>query len=219
MIRKIIKWLLISLILLSIILVSSIVFYLRSVNVYVTEQDLPEGVYDSNSSVNMLMLSAVTSILVADEDEVDPRIEFFMNVLIYKTIKDDINPDYDPINGETKESQYISKNLAITLDYIFVELTDDDQLLLSVSMKRHVFPKVATAMYLYFDMDFSYETMDLLLTLDRVLFDDKEVSQTTYDFVLNLMNKEKIINSVDRGRLDFDDYTYSIGFRDYFSPF
>lgn len=219
MIWKIIKRTLIVVIVLFVILVTSAVFYLKSVEVYVTEDALPEGVYDSSTNLNLLMLQSVTNIVMSDERDADTHIEFFMNVMIYKTIRDDINPEYDPIHGESKESQYIVSNIFITIDYMYVEMTEDNQLLLTVSLKRNSFPKVATAIYLYFDVDFNYQNMSLLLTLDQVLLDEKEIAKSTLTRILNLVDQEKIENSVARGTLDLDEYTYSVGFRDYLLPF
>ena len=219
MVWKIIRRTCLFIIVLMLLLVTGLVIYLNTVEVQLTDDDLPQNVYDTSQNVNIMMVSAVTNILTSDEQNVQGYIETFLNVMIYKTIRDDINPDYDPILGESAESQYIIKNFLMEIDYVYANITDDEQLLLTVSMKRHVFPKISTAMYFYFDMDFNYTRMTLSLILDHVLIDDQEVSKSTYDFILSFMNKDKIEEAIDKGSLDLESYTYQVGFRDYLLPF
>lgn len=211
-ILKILKKLVIAIVILSVVLIAGLFIYLNTVEVNITDDDLPENVYTYEGSLNILMLSTISDI-VSNNGDRNERIEDYINLLIYKTIKDDINPDYNPINGETDQSQYITKNLAFQLDYIIANLTDDNQIMITVSLKRLTFPKAMTAIYFYFDMTFQSTT--LTLALDQVYIDDQEISKSTYDYLVSMADKEKIESSIDKGTLNLDDYTYEINFISY----
>lgn len=206
---KILKRLIIGIVILSLIAITGLFIYLNSVKVNVTDDDLPENVYTYTGSLNVLMLSTISNI-VSNNGDRDQYIEDYINILIYKTIRDDINPDYDPINGDTDKSQYIAKNFAFELDYIIADLTEDDQVMITVSIKRLGFPKAMTALYFYFDM--SFQSTTLTLSLDKVFMDEDEISKPTYDFFVSMADKEEIESSIDKGTLNLDDYTYEINF-------
>lgn len=190
------------------------IVYINSLSVEITDDDLPQNVYGQSGNLNMRMNMTILQIVQAEQGQADQHIEDFINLNIYKTIRDDINEAYDPILGDTPESQYIIKNAWLELDYIYAELMEDQEVKLTVSLKRDNFPKAMTAVYFYFDMNFSYSSMKMKLTLNRVVIDDQEVSRSVYDRLVGFADKEMIENSVDKGTLDLDNYTYVITFTD-----
>lgn len=212
-IKKVLKSILISIIIFMVLFIGGLFIYLNSVKVEITDEDLPENVYTYNGSLNILMLSTISNI-VQNNGNRDQLIEDYINILIYKTIRDDINPEYDPMNGESEESQYITKNFFFQLDYIIADLTEDDQMMVTLSLKRLGFPKAMTAFYFYFDM--SFQSTSLTLSLDKVYIDDNEISKSTYDYFVSMADKETIEASIDKGTLDLDEYTYEINFINYF---
>jgi hypothetical protein len=215
---KIFKWikrLLIVILLLIIILSSVSLFYLQSVEVEIRDEDLPQNVYATSGFLPLMMQSKIGQIVYGDESERDGHIEDFMNLLIFQTIRDDINQDYDPINGDQPSSQYISKNAWLQVDYVFAQVMEDDQIKVTVSLKRTSFPKAMTAFYFYFDMAFNTNSMTMKLTLNQVMIDDDIVSEKVYDRIIGLVGKGKLESSIDKGTLDLENYTYKITFWDF----
>jgi hypothetical protein len=215
---KIFKWLkrvVLFILILVIILTGVSIFYLQSVEVEIRDEDLPQNVYASSGFLPLMMQAKIGQIVYGDESERDGHIEDFMNLMIYQTIRDDINPDYDPINGDQPSSQYISKNAWLQVDYAFAQVMDDDQIKLTVSLKRTSFPKAMTALYFYFDMAFNPSSMTMKLTLNQVMIDEDLVSEKVYDRIIGLVGKGKLESSIDKGTLDLENYTYKITFWDF----
>jgi hypothetical protein len=215
---KIFKWIkrVLIIFLLLIIIASGVsLLYLQSIQVEISDDDLPQNVYATSGFLPLMMQSKIGQIVYGDESERDGHIEDFLNLLIYQTIRDDINPDYDPVNGDQPSSQYITKNPWLQVDYIFAQVMDDDQIKMTVSLKRNTFPKAMTAFYFYFDMAFNPSTMTMKLTLNQVMVDEDIVSKKVYDRILNIAGKEKIETSIDKGILDLENYTYKITFWDF----
>lgn len=215
MIKKLFKYIFVTLFIVIILVFAGTLIFLNSIEVNITDDDLPQEVYDTSSTNNMVMLGAMSNIVTSGNGDVNGYIETFINAMIYQTVLDDVNPFYDPINGEIPDSQFIIKNAFITIDYIYANITEDNQIKITVSMKRGSFPSVTTAMYLYFDMDYSPLLFKLTMSLNSVYMDDTEISQSIYNTILNQMDKESIENSVDKGTLDLDEYTYEISFLNY----
>lgn len=211
---KWIKRLIIFIVIILILAIGGTLIFLNSVKVNITEDDLPEEVYDSEGNLETMMQDKRIDIINADSSNRNALFEDFLNMMIYKTIKDNINPAYDPINGETEESEYIVKHSQFTLDYIIAEMTEDDQVKLTVSIKRNTFPSVTTAFHFYFDMEVSTLYMSFTLTLDKVYLDDNEIKHRTYNYFVSLADKDQIESQVDTGTLDLDDYTYEVTFID-----
>jgi len=212
---KWIKRLLILLVIIIVLAFAGILIYLNTIKVNITDEDLPDNIYGSTENLEARMFVVMTNIVTSTNKEtINNHIEDFMNILIFKTIRDDINELYDPINGETEESQYIIKHPQFTLDYIIADMNEDDQIVLTVSLKRDGFPKAMTAIYFYFDVDFDIFSSELILTLDKVYLDDNIVSRNVYDYIVSLADKTTIEQAVDKGELNLDDYTYTIDFRD-----
>ncbi|MFP4478725.1 MAG: hypothetical protein ACLFPM_04780 [Candidatus Izemoplasmatales bacterium] len=211
---KLIKGLIIFIVVILVIAIGGTLIFLNSVEVNVTEDDLPEEVYDTSGNLDTMMEDKMIDIVSADESQTNELFEDFLNMMIYKTIKDNINENYDPINGESEESQYIVKHPQFTLDYIIAEMTEDDQVRMTVSVKRNSFPSATTAFYFLFDMEVIRSTMTFELTLDKVYLDEKEIQYRVYDYFVSYADKDQIESQVDKGTLDLDEYTYEVNFSD-----
>ncbi|MGE4571222.1 MAG: hypothetical protein AB7E09_00545 [Candidatus Izemoplasmatales bacterium] len=196
-----------------------LLIYMNSVNVNITDEDLPENVYNSSKNLEIRMIDSMIEIVTSDnQEDANQDIEDFLNLMIFKTIRDDINAEYDPIKGESDQSQYIIEDSLFTLDYLIANVNDEDQVVLTVSLKRYGFPKFETALYFYFDIDLSFAKRKMILTLDKVFLDNQEISRGVYDYVVSMADKDSIESAVDKGELDLDKYTYTISFGD-FIPF
>lgn len=212
---KLFKRLIIFVIIILVLAVGGTLLFLNSVEVNITEEDLPQEVYDTSGNLNTMMENKMLEIATSDESQTNALFEDFLNIMIYKTIRDNINPEYDPINGDTEESEYIVKHPQFTLDYIIAEMTEDDQVRLTVSVKRNSFPSVTTAFYFLFDMEVNRSTMSFVLTLDKVYLDDNEIKHRVYDYFVSFADKDQIESQVDKGTLDLDEYTYEVSFMDF----
>jgi len=195
-----------------VIAVGGTLIFLNSVKVNVTEDDLPEEVYDPSGNLETMMQDKMIAIATSDQADTNELFEDFLNMMIYKTIKDNVNPEYDPLNGDTDESEYIVKHSQFTLDYVIAEMTEDDQVRLTVSVKRGSFPSVSTAFYFLFDMEVIRTSMTFRLTLDKVYLDDNEIKYRVYNYFVSFADKDQIESQVDKGTLDLDEYTYEVNF-------
>lgn len=212
---KLIKRLVFAVLVILVLVISGTLLMLNSVKVDITVEDLPENVYGSPDDLSARIQAKMLEIVLADESDTNEHLEDFMNLLIFKTIRDDVNTVYDPINGEISESEYIIKHEQFTLDYIYATLLENDQMMLTVSLKRPSFPKAKTALYFYFDMEMKYETMTMKLTLDKVKIDTRLIKRNIYDYLVSYMDKDAVEGFVDKGTLDLDKYTYEISFLDF----
>jgi len=212
---KIIKRLFIFILVILVLALGATLIFLNSVKVNITEDDLPDEVYDTTDSLDTMIQDKMIEIASSPEDQTNALFEDFLNLMIYQTIKDNVNPEYDPINGDTEQSQYIVNHNQFTLDYVIAEMTEDDQVRITVSIKRGSFPSVSTAFYFLFDMEIIRSTMTFRLTLDKVYLDDNEIQHRVYDYFVSLADKDQVESQIDRGTLDLDDYTYEVSFADF----
>ena len=209
---KIIRRLLIIIIVLAVIVVGLSLYAINRIKIEIKESDLPQDVYESSEVSELMIITKATQIIFADEEDSYSLTENFLNLLIYDMIQNNINPDYDPINGETEESQYIVNNPQFQLDYIFAHLNDDSQIIITVSIKRNTFPEAMTAFHFIFDMEFTGYQLEL--TLNQVFLHDIEVKKNIYDYFVSMANKDEIEAYIDKGTLDLVNYTYTINFWD-----
>jgi hypothetical protein len=178
----------------------------------VTEADLPQDVYESNGDISVLMLSKAAEIVLADEEDSYTLIEDFINLLIFDIIKDNINSEYDPINGDDEINGYIISRDKLTIDYIYAHLNEENQLIVTVSVKR---PNIVeTAFHFVFDIEYEFSSFSLTLTLDKVFLHDIEIKRNIYDYFVSMADKNQVEQYLETGELDLDEYTYSISFFD-----
>lgn len=207
---KIIKRLIIFLFFIIIVVLGLLYLGLNRISTTVTKEDLPQDVYESDGNLSVLILSKATEIVFADEEDSYTLIEDFVNLLIFDIIKDDINPEYDPINGSEEINNYIINKDKLVIDYIYAHLNEENQLIVTVSVKRSNI--VETAMHFVFDMNYDFSSFSLVLSLEKVFLHDVEIKRNIYDYLVSMADKEEIEQYVETGVLDLDDYTYSISF-------
>ena len=213
---KIIKRLLLFVLIL-IILISVVgLLAINRIKYEVTASDLPQDVYESEGNFSALMTAKAGELILAEEADSYTLIEDFINLLILDIITNDINPEYDPLNGETEESLFIINHAQFQLDYIYAHLNEENQLIITVSLKRDSFPSAMTAFHFVFDIDYSKTTFSLTLTLNQVFLHDMEVKRNIYDYFVSMADKSEIESYVDKGTLNLDDYTYTIDFYELF---
>jgi hypothetical protein len=209
---KIIKRLLIFLFLVIIIVLGLLYLGINRISTTVTEADLPQDVYESNGDISVLLLSKAAEIVLADEEDSYTLIEDFINLLIFDIIKDNINPEYDPINGDDEVNKYIISRDKLTIDYIYAHLNEENQLIVTVSIKR---PNIVeTAFHFVFDIEYEFSSFSLTLSLDKVFLHDIEIKRNIYDYFVSMADKNQVEQYVETGELDLEEYTYSISFFD-----
>ena len=209
---KIIKRLLIFLFLVIIIVLGLLYLGINRISTTVTEADLPQDVYESDGDISVLLLSKAAEIVLADEEDSYTLIEDFINLLIFDIIKDNINPEYDPIIGDDEVNKYIISRDKLTIDYIYAHLNEENQLIVTVSIKR---PNIVeTAFHFVFDIEYEFSSFSLTLSLDKVFLHDIEIKRNIYDYFVSMADKNQVEQYVETGELDLEEYTYSISFFD-----
>lgn len=185
---------------------------LNRISTTITESDLPQDVYASSGDISVLLLSKAADIVLADEEDSYTLIEDFINLLIFDIIKDNINSEYDPINGDDEINNYIIAKDKLTIDYIYAHLNEENQLIVTVSIKRSNI--VETAFHFVFDIEYEFSSFSLTLSLDKVFLHDIEIKRNIYDYFVSMADKNQVEQYVETGELDLDEYTYSISFFD-----
>jgi hypothetical protein len=195
-----------------IIVIGLLYLGINRISTTVTEADLPQDVYESDGDISVLLLSKAAEIVLADEEDSYTLIEDFINLLIFDIIKDNINPEYDPINGDDEVNKYIISRDKLTIDYIYAHLNEENQLIITVSIKR---PNIVeTAFHFVFDIEYEFSSFSLTLSLDKVFLHDIEIKRNIYDYFVSMADKNQVEQYVETGELDLEEYTYSISFFD-----
>ncbi len=182
----------------------------------VTSDDLPETVYaGETSSQQGIQNTALTLFDPTDDSDEYTLIETFMNYVIYDSIKENLNEDYDPL-GDCEETacETIIETNQLDIKYAYARLNDDDQIILTVSAHRDSYPSFNTAVHLTFDVSFNKLEGSLVLTLNQTHLGDDEISEAMLDRILSFVDKDTIEDSVTTGTLDLDEKTYSYTFTD-----
>ncbi len=181
----------------------------------VTKEDLPQDVYQTTTPFNAAH-HALASYFDPTNDQDDyTAFETFMNFMMYDAIKENINADYDPLSDcETDACQYIIVTDYGIIDYAFATLTDEDQMVITVSFKRSSYPSVETAIHLVFDLEVNHTNASFTLTLNHARIADRVISERILDTVMSYVDKEAIEASITYGELDLDNYTYTASLLD-----
>ncbi|MFA7560675.1 MAG: hypothetical protein WCY80_01085 [Candidatus Izemoplasmatales bacterium] len=209
---KILRRLLIVILILVALVALGVTVFINRIKVNVTADELPQDVYEANGDYADYMRLKGLEMISADEEEQYSLIEEFLNYLILDIIKEDINTEYAPLDGETETEKNIVNHDQFNLDFIYAHQSENDQIVVTVSVKRSDFPEVMTAFNFYFDVEYSMFT--LTLSLDKVFLADMEVKYSIYDYFVSLADKDALEDYVTDGTLDLDNYTYTINFLD-----
>ena len=188
-------------------------FAYRTVHVEVNEADLPQDVYDEDSDLLLLVNTRLIELFITGTGDEYTLVEETVNLIILDAIRDNVNEDYDPLGScETIECNYITSNENYYVNYVWAELTDDNQLIVHVSVGSDKFLHINTIIDLYFDIDIDYLSFGFVLTLDTLYLNEMELSLDTLDTLLGYADKDAIEASINKGELDLDEYSYTLTF-------
>ncbi len=180
----------------------------------VTADDLPELVYDSQETTGEGMENTLLELFnpMSDEDEYN-LVENFINYVIYDSIKENINDEYDPLGDCEEEActTIVTSNVA-QIEYAYAHLNEDNQLIVTVNAVREGYPSFETAVHLTFNVEIDVPGTSLVLTLVETHLADDEISESMLDRILGFTDKDGIEKSVSTGTLDLDEKTYTYDF-------
>lgn len=199
-----------------IILLAGVAFSLYSVKVDIDESELPANVYEEQGDLQTVVNARMFEIFLNASTDEYTIIEEILNLVVLDSIRDNVNEDYDPLSDcETLECNFIIHEDYYYLNYIIVELTEDDQFLVRVSLGSDKFIDYNTVFSFLLDVNINYTGFEISLTLDKYFVDDKELSMSILDTIFENLDREEIEKQVSTGELDLEEYTYTISF----SPF
>jgi hypothetical protein len=212
-IRRLLLFLVLIIVGLGIILMS----FVNSIQYVVTESDLPQDVYESDSNLLVLAKLKIVGLVLADEDDQYSMIEEIMNLIILDSIQDNINSSYSPLSDcEEDVCQYIYKDSPFYINYAYAYLNDNNQIVIVISGGTDKYMSVDTALQLVFDVDVDILNMSVDFTLHSYSLGNRDLSLKMLDFIMDKMDKDAIENDMTFGELDLDTYTYTISITDAF---
>ena len=189
--------------------------YIKSeIEVDITPEDLPQDVY---SDTGDLFTTAQFQLLqIANPLSTENRYtiaEKFMNYMLYYSIQENINSAYDPLNDDCEdvECHVIQSTSFGDIEYAYMKLNDDNQLVLTVNFKRNEFLSFETALIAIFDVDISLLDMELVVSLNEIYINDIIIPEERLDWVLGQIDSNAIEELIAIGELDLDEKTYSVG--------
>ncbi len=182
----------------------------------VTADDLPETVYAGDKTPSQGIEDTIIALFdPLNEEDRYTLVELFINYVIYDSIKENINEDYDPL-GDCDETacSTIMETPHISIKYAYAHLNDANQIILTVSAHRFNYPAFNSAVHLTFDVSVNILEGSLVLTLNQTHLADDEISEAFLDRILGFVDTGAIEASVTTGTLDLDDKTYTYTFTD-----
>jgi len=209
------------LILIIVLLIGVVIFafsFINSISYEVTADDLPQDVYESSDNLLLFAKTKIVGLVLADEDERYTLIEEIMNLIIFDSIRENINEEYDPLSDCTDNScARIVDDENFYIDYAFAKLNDDNQIVITISAGTNRYVNVDTALIMVFDVDFGNTIgldSSIVFTLDEYHLGDRTMSMKLLDMIFERMDKANIENNMTFGELDLDNYTYTISIAD-----
>ena len=193
-----------------------LVFALYSVKVDFEESELPVNVYEEQADLLSIVDAKLFELFITSVTNEYTVIEEVLNLVVLNSIRDNVNAEYDPLGDcETIECNFIIHEDYYYLNYIVVELTENDQFLVRVSLGSDKYLEYNTVFSFLFDVEINYTGFEISLTLDQYHLSDKELSMSMLDTIFDKLDTETIENQVSTGDLDLEEYKYTISF----SPF
>ncbi len=184
-----------------------------AIQVEVDEESLPVNVYSEDADLLTLVNARMFDLFVTSVTNEYTVVEEVVNLIILDSIRDNVNSDYDPLGDcETTDCNYIVYDENYYVSYIWAELSEDDQLIIYVSLGSEVFIGVNTVFSFYFDIDIDYEGFGIELTLDSYNISDKTLSMDILDSIFSNLDIDNIESQVSKGELDLTEYSYKISF-------
>ena len=189
------------------------IFAIDKISVDVQTEDLPQDIYLEQGDLFVLAQEKLLELFTPGTGESEYTItEDFLNYVILHSIRENVNELYDPLNETCTEAEcfFITETPYGKVEYAFVELNEDDQLVVTVNFKRDDFPEFETAIFATFDVEVSLLDLELVLTLDSIMLNDITISTANLDRILGLFDKTAIEEVMVIGILDLDEYTYTV---------
>jgi len=205
------KKLIIILVVLAGLVFGGIAYGTSRINEEVTSDDLPENVYASDDTTEQgIQNSAFALFNPLNSEDTYTLTKTFLNYVIYESIKNNLNEDYDPLGDcDTSACNTIVDTRYVDVLYAYAHLNEDNQIILTVSAQRGSYPSFDTAIHLTFDVTVEPLEGSLVLTLDKTHLAGDEISETTLDRILGRIDTQSIEESVTTGTLDLDEKTYT----------
>ncbi|WP_176239627.1 hypothetical protein [Mariniplasma anaerobium] len=196
-----------------VIIFVGVLIFLNSIKVEVTDDDLPQGIYTETGDLESISQVYLLGIVVASDADQYTLINGFMNYMILDSIRKNINPDYDPLADlDTVEADYVTYDKNFYIDYIYANLNDDNQIVVTAAFGSDSIIKVDSALNLVFDidLDISFTNIGFTLTLVDYSLSDTALSFQVLDFIMSKLDKTEIEGQMSMGVLDLDTYTYTL---------
>lgn len=182
------------------------------IQVSVNEDELPTVVYEEDADLGSLINTNLMDLYLGIGSQYTV-IEETLNLVILDSIHENINADYDPLSScETEACNFILHEDYYYVNYVWAELTQDNQMMVHVSFGSDKIINVNTVLTMYFDIEFNFVEMSATLTLDKYDINEHDISIKVLDRIFNYLDKEEIENSVTQGELNLSDYSYTISF-------
>lgn len=198
-----------------IILASLLILVLYKFKVDVAESELPVAVYEQDANLVSVINDRFVDLALMQANEYT-IIEEILNLVVLNSVRENINSDYDPLGDcETIECNFIIYEDNYYLNYIIVELTDDDQFLVRVSLGSDKYLDYNTVFNFLFDVEIDYLGFEISLTLDKYSLSDTNLSMSILDNIFSKLDTETIESQVSMGELDLEEFSFTISF----SPF
>ncbi len=214
---KFLKRFLVFLLVIVVALVVVLFSFLNTIEYQVTDADLPSDVYETSGDLlAFAKLKAVSLVLAGNEDRYT-IMEEFINLIILDSIRENINPDYDPLATDCSDTScdYIMYDEYYFIEYAYAELNDDNQLVITISAGANKYVSTETALIMVFDIEFDIvPNMQVVLTLDTYYLGEKQLSQNLLDQIFDRVGRQSIEDSITFGDLNLTDYTYTISIQD-----
>ena len=183
------------------------------IQVDVDENSLPTNVYEEDTDLLTIVNTRMYDLFVTSVSDEYTVVEEVINYIILDSIRDNVNSEYDPLGDcDTTECNFIVYEDNYYVNYIWAELSDEDQLIIHVSLGSETFVGVNTVFNFYFDIDIDYLGLGIELTLDSYTLSDVDLSMNILDSIFDHLDKEQIEGQVSKGELDLTEYSYKISF-------
>jgi len=207
------KKLLIFVIVLALAIFIGINILVSKIEVDITESDLPQDVYESSGDpleiAQLKLIEIINPFSLEDEYTLT---EEFLNYMLLDSIKSNVNDEYDPLNDSCTEvsCNVIADTPYGNVEYAFVELNSDNQIVVTVNFARSDYPKVETALFVIFDIEFKLTEFEIDLVLDTMYLNDIEITKQHLDMILGYFDAAAIEGMISMGELDLEEYTYTV---------
>jgi len=190
---------------------------ISKIQVDITDTDLPQDVYENTGNpadiAQLKLIEILNPLSVEDEYTLT---EEFLNYMLLDSIRSNVNDEYDPLNDSCTDiaCDVIVETPYGNVEYAFVELNDDNQMVVTVNFARSDFPKVETALFVVFDVEFNLLDFEIDLVLDTMYLNDIEITKENLDMILGYFDADEIEAMISIGALDLEEYTYTVSLLD-----